>query len=93
MYLDSAQTAAFLYETFRITAVTRTGAGGQNVTLNFTSIAGVVYRVEKSASLTAGSWADAGVTAAGNGGVQSVTVPAAGTGGAPGRYYFRVVAE
>ena len=90
MFLDSAPTAAFLNETFRITSVTRTGAGGQNVTLNFTSIAGVAYRVQKSASLAAGSWTDAGVTAAGNGGVQSVSVPSAGLSG---RYYFRVVAE
>ena len=90
MFLDSAQTAAFLYEIFRITAVTRTGAGGQNVTLNFISIAGVAYRVQKSANLAAGSWTDAGVTAAGNGDVQSVTVPSAGLSG---RYYFRVVGE
>ena len=93
MSLDSAATAAFLYETFRITAVTRTGAGGQNVTLNFTSISGVAYRVEKSASLAAGLWTDAGVSAMGSGAVHSMTVPAAGTGGAPGRYYFRVMAE
>ena len=69
MYLDSAQTAAFLYESFRSTGVTRTGAGGQNVTLYFTSIAGVAYRVQKSASLASGSWTDAGVTATGNGAV------------------------
>ena len=60
MFLDSAQTAAFLYETFRITGVTRTGAGGQNVTLRFTSIAGVAYRVQKSANFAAGLWTDAG---------------------------------
>ena len=90
MFLDSAQTAAFLYEIFRITTVTRTGPGGQNVTLNFTSFAGVAYRVKKSATLAAGSWTDAGVTATGNGGVQAITVPAVGISG---RYYFRVVVE
>ena len=54
------------------------------------TIAGVAYRLEKSASLAAGSWTDAGVTAAGTGGVQTATVPAAGMSG---RYYFRVVVE
>jgi hypothetical protein len=91
-FLDSAATAAMVNEAFRITGVTRSGAGGQDVTLNFTSIAGVAYRVQYSASLAAGSWTDAGVSATGTGGVQSITVPSAVTGGGQKRY-FRVVVE
>jgi hypothetical protein len=62
------------------------------VTLAFTSIAGVAYRVQYSITLAVGSWTDAGVSATGTGGVQSITVLSAVTGGGP-RRYFRVVVE
>lgn len=90
-YADSAQTAAVVWTVFEITGVTRTGAGGQNIALTFPGYAGATYRVEKSASLAVNSWMDTGVSASAIGGAQTLTVPAAVTGGAPGRYYFRVV--
>lgn len=91
-FLDSAATPAVVLETFRITGVTRTGPGGQDVTLSFTTLAGAAYRVQQSSSLAAGSWTETGVSATGTGTAQSLTVPAAVTGGAP-RRYFRVVRE
>ncbi len=92
-YTDSAQTAAVVWETFRITSVTRTGPGGQNIALTFPGYTGATYRLEKSATLAPNSWTNTGISAAGTGGAQTLTVPAAVTGGAPGRYYFRVVRE
>jgi hypothetical protein len=91
-FLDSPATPAVVLETFRITGVTRTGAGGQNVTLTFTTLAGASYRVQSSASLASGAWVETGVTGTGTGGVQSLTIAAAVTGGVP-RRYFRVVRE
>ena len=93
-FLDSAATVALVREVFRITSVTRTGAGGQNIALTFPGYPGAIYRVQQSITdLAPGSWTETGISAAGTGAAQTLTVPAAVTGGAPGRRYFRVVGE
>jgi bifunctional DNA-binding transcriptional regulator/antitoxin component of YhaV-PrlF toxin-antitoxin module len=83
-FLDSAASPAVVLETFRITGVTRTGPGGQDVTLSFTTLAGAAYRVQQSSSLAAGSWIETGVSATGTGTVQNLTMPAVVTGALPG---------
>ena len=92
-FLDSAATAAIVRETFRITSVTRTGAAGQDIAFTFPGYTGATYRVQQSTTLAPGSWTETGITASGSVGVQTLTVPAAVTGSAPGRRYFRVVGE
>ena len=93
IYLDSAATAALVREAFRITSVTRSGPGGQNIALTFPGYPGATYRVQQSNTLAPGSWTETGITAPGTGNPQTLTVPAAVTGGAPGRRYYRVVGE
>ncbi len=89
-YVDSTQSSAVTYVLFEIKGVIRTGAGGTNLTLSFTSNLGATYRVDKTTDLSANAWTDAGVTVNGNGGVQTITVPSAGLSG---KYFFRVVQQ
>ena len=65
---------------FQITAVHLTD-GSAIVVLEFTSLAGMSHRVEKVASLGSGTWADAGLSLEGDGGIKRFEIPIAGQGG------------
>ena len=73
---------------FRITSVVM-AEGGETIALTFNSELGMTYRVEISPSLGAGRWADAGISAEGDGSESTLHLPAAGLGGT---HYFRVSA-